>query len=59
MTIKELKATLEQRIEEEKIMENEAVCPFGEGLHFGTSLGLQQALVYISYLEVPHEASSN
>ena len=59
MTIKELKATLEQRIEEEKIMENEAVCPFGEGLHFGTSLGLQQALCLLTYLEGYNEESND
>lgn len=59
MTIKELKATLERRIEEEKMMENEAVCPFGEGLHFGASLGIQQALFYISCLEVPHEEGND
>jgi hypothetical protein len=51
MTIKELKATLEQKLTDEKKMASEATCKYSEGLHEGHALGLQEALYFLTYLE--------
>lgn len=59
MTIKELKERLEQRIKDEKEMKKFAVCKYGEGLHEGESIALQEALFYITLLEGYHEESND
>lgn len=59
MTIKEIKAILELRTEEEKKQSLESNCKYGEGLHDGHALGLQEALYYLTFLEGYNEGSSN
>ena len=59
MTIKELKDRLEERIKNEKEMAKFAVCKYGEGLHEGESIALQEALFYVTLLEGYNEAGSN
>ena len=59
MTIKELKAELKQRIKEENKSATEAVSSFGTGLHIGHSLGLEEALYYLTYLEGYNEESND
>lgn len=57
MTIKELKEHLEHKIADEKNLSLYATCKYSEGLHDGHSLGLQEALYYISYLEVKNDTN--
>lgn len=59
MTIKELKERLEERLKDEKELARFAVSKYGTGLHEGSALGLQEALLYISYLEVSNAKSND
>lgn len=57
MTIKELKEHLEHKITDEKNLSLYSSCKYSEGLHDGHALGLQEALYYITYLEVKNDAN--
>lgn len=59
MTIKGLIDQLEAGIMAEKERSKEAVCKYGEGLHEGRALGLQEALYYITLLEGYNEESND
>lgn len=59
MTIKELIERLEERIKEENKCAKEAVSKYGEGLHDGHSLGLEEALYFLTLLEGYHEESND